>query len=754
MQADASIAGFQLAGCVRRPFRTAGLVLLATFGNAGSAHAGGEVYETPFSDWVRFDDVLAGDYPEPFPKRGLQTMVAYIQLTGRFTDGHANLFRPKATETTGRGGYGSRFWEAVGAEGYTRPSAFSPNRRVTEVRTVEYPDGRSSSYTKVDVIPNCLADAFKTAYETMLARQARYGSGSVELSRWIQAQIKVFGQCSGETDFDPPDEPGTGWHPFERHDRHYQIAASYFYNGQYLEAAARFREIGETADSPWRDLGRYLVARSLAREAVVNENDPDHHLRLALEHYRELADDADYLASFPSVRGQISFVRARLHPDALRKELERALIEDPASLWPGDKGTFLYLHRLPRPQPDESVETPFETWHRFATGGGIDQDVLERWQETQSLEWLYLALGRAQADWDATTLAELLRAAAVLAPDTPGYFNMLLDRIRILGILGDSDTAVRLAEAALAGQLGKSEVNRLRTAVAGAASNWTDYFRWAPLTATSLRWSDEDARRLPANFNRITRDTPLFSKETAALVNDHFTATMILEVLDTPELEPHLGTYLPGRMAIAGWTKAMLDDDMTTALELARRIRSHVPLLDGELRTFLEAEDKHFEAARIVLDHPAFSPWVRAGEGRIYSKSWPDRPMPDYVAGGLSGNNWWCATPDPAAPGEVLQQPRFSRYSERERAAIRNVALMRETAATTSFGPHVLRYAREHLDDPRVPRTLHRLVFATRHACGWRAPGSISRAAFRLLHRHFPDSEWAQKTPYWYGEID
>ena len=30
----------------------------------------------------------------------------------------------------------------------------------------------------------------------------------------------------------------------------------------------------------------------------------------------------------------------------------------------------------------------------------------------------------------------------------------------------------------------------------------------------------------------------------------------------------------------------------------------------------------------------------------------------------------------------------------------------------------------------------------------------ISRAAFRLLHRHFPDSEWAEKTPYWYGEID
>ena len=102
---------------------------------------------------------------------------------------------------------------------------------------------------------------------------------------------------------------------------------------------------------------------------------------------------------------------------------------------------------------------------------------------------------------------------------------------------------------------------------------------------------------------------------------------------------------------------------------------------------------------------------------------------------------------------EVPRHARFSRYSERERTAIRNTALMRETAATAYFGPHVLRYAKQHLDDPRMPRTLHRLVFATRHACH-RAPGEVSREAFELLHRHFPASEWAEKTPYWYGEID
>ena len=94
-------------------------------------------------------------------------------------------------------------------------------------------------------------------------------------------------------------------------------------------------------------------------------------------------------------------------------------------------------------------------------------------------------------------------------------------------------------------------------------------------------------------------------------------------------------------------------------------------------------------------------------------------------------------------------------FSDAELAAVRKVVDDRETAATTSFGPYVIRYAREHLDDPRVSRALHRLVFATRHACYvGRAPGRISQAAYALLHEHFPDSEWAAKTPYWYGRVD
>ena len=169
----------------------------------------------------------------------------------------------------------------AGEQGYQRPAGFWARKLVSHVYTD--PRDAGNSRTVEYYIHNCQRDAFKTAEATLLDRKLRYGSSSVQLSRWIEAQIKVFAQCSGETAFVPPEEPASDWLPLEQHDRRYQIAAAYFYNGQYLEAASRFGEMGRTADSPWRDLGRYLVARSLARKATVNENDSAHHLGLALQ---------------------------------------------------------------------------------------------------------------------------------------------------------------------------------------------------------------------------------------------------------------------------------------------------------------------------------------------------------------------------------------------------------------------------------------------------------------------------------------
>ena len=417
---------------------------------------------------------------------------------------------------------------------------------------------------------------------------------------------------------------------------------------------------------------------------------------------------------------------------------------------------FAYMRRQWNAWSFDEESTDFERW-RHLLGRRNPDVVVEHWRERNSLPWLYLALAQADSGLDVTTLAELLEAADAVAQDAPWYFNILLHRTRIRGLLGDSEIVSQMVEDTLNTGLSRSDANRLRLAAADGASTWPEYFRWAPVKQLSLPWTDYHVRRLPPNFNRITSDTPLFSEATARILNRFFTPTMLLDAIDTPGL----GSYLRGRMAIAGWTRAMLNDDIDTALKLASHIRRNVPRLEADLATFEAAADKHFEAARIIFEYPAFSPWMRpsTGRGAQYRGRSGDgtriaRPIPDYVADGMRELNWWCASSDDTVQRfrvseSELQHPRFSHYSEPELESIRQLVELWRTEATTSFGPHVIRYAKENLDDPRIPRALHRLVFATHHAC-YSAPGEVSQAAYALLHEHFPDSEWAEKTPYWY----
>ena len=725
---------------------------LSTLAVAWPAFASGpEQYVTPFVDRSDLNDVMAGVFPDRlggYYNDVLLPLVVYLHLSRRFTDRHAALFRLEHAKPTPTHVYEQRFWFMAWEEGYERPAGFWGRKRISRV----HPDPRDAGNPRMIAyyIHNCQRDAFNTAEATLSDRKLRYGSGSIELSRWIEAQIKVFAQCSGETAFIPPEEPASDWLPLEQHDRRYQIAAAYFYNGQYLEAASRFGEIGRTADSPWRDLGRYLVARSLAREATFNEKDSAGHLALALNAYQELADDPAYLAAFPSVSGQIRHIRTLINPTPVRREVERRIIDDPASMSAEDLLDFAYLQR--RWPAAAEGETDYERWLWYATNYRIPPEgAVEQWRIEQSLPWLYVALARTSSGLGETTLIELLQAAEALPQDTPGHLNILLQRIRILGLLGRVDAGLRLAEEAIGTGLDRSQVNRVRLAATNLTLNWPDYLRWASLKPLSLPWTDDFARRLPWNFNRITTDTTLFGEDATNLLNEYFTSSMIEEVIDTPGLSD----YQRGRLAIAGWTKAMLADDLASALKLSAHIRRHVPWLDAELEQFEQAQDKHFEAARIIFDYPAFSPWMEPGAGRIYSYP-PYRQIPDHVTYGSTWPAWWCSAWREYRIYEgMLKGPRFSHYSDSELTAIRQVVDYRKTAATTSFGPHVIRYARDHLDDQRVPRTLHRLVFATRHACRyWQAPGKISQAAYALLHEHFPDTEWAAKTPYWYGRLD
>ena len=369
-----------------------------------SAYASGPYeYETPFVERLQLSDVIAGKLPD-----GLSThdvvfpLIVYLHLNGQFTYRHAALFLSEHTQSEPTDDFEARFWHLVRIQGRGTPALFGTHELVSRFAS----RGRDRSRTVSQYVRNCQPDAFKTAYETLLARRRHHGSGSVELSRWIDAQLKVFARCSGETPFDPPEEPASDWLPLEQHDRRYQIAAAYFYDGQYLEAASRFGEIAQNPDSPWRDLGRYLVPRSLTREAIVNENDRDRHLLAALAAYRELASDPAYLAAFPSVTGQIRYIRTTMAPVLVRREVEQRILDDPESLTAEDIHDYTYLLQKARPSGDSEDAPDYESWLWYATHYPLAADgAVEHWRTKQTLPWLYVALAHAGPELGETTLA-------------------------------------------------------------------------------------------------------------------------------------------------------------------------------------------------------------------------------------------------------------------------------------------------------------------------------------------------------------
>ena len=75
------------------------------------------------------------------------------------------------------------------------------------------------------------------------------------------------------------------------------------------------------------------------------------------------------------------------------------------------------------------------------------------------------------------------------------------------------------------------------------------------------------------------------------------------------------------------------------------------------------------------------------------------------------------------------------------------------------LAPTLLAWAQGKPADPEAPKALHFFVPSTRNECrppvpanGQPAPEpTYSRDAFRLLHKLWPDSDWARTTRYHYG---
>lgn len=622
---------------------------------------------------------------------------------------------------------------------------------------------------------NCTDDAFRTAAATLGERIAQRSAEHPSVRAWVEAQDLVFSNCSQGAQIPAP--LGADADALSRADRAYQIAAANFYAQRYDDAHAAFEAIARDASSPWRRTALYLAARSLLRKGSLAEGDARAEALVAAERqFQKVLDDQSLNAVHAEARKLLALTRLRLRPEERLRELSQSILGK-GSARTLKQDIWDYTVLLDKFVGEETApsDLKFKTLPAAARRDELadwvltfqtpDADALahslERWQQTRSAAWLVAALTKLDG---AHPQAAAIVEAAQVPPDSPAFPSVAFHTARLLAGSGRADDARARLDAWLTQSRAAfppsalNQMLRLRTTL---ARDLGEFLQFAQRVPTGFSY-DEDGRELPVDKESLAQDEAykerasgrtLFDADAAAAMNTRFPLALLRQAAAHRALPEHLRR----EVAVAAWTRSVLLDDRAAGRELAPVLESLMPELKGFLNDEAGAatdEARKFSAVYAILKFPALRPYVDSGVGRTT----PPRDIDNYR------DNWWCAhtSASPAAPPNTSGgQQQGERQSPAARPAFPNErhALLagREDARVTALGnaPNYLtrlaiEWATKAPADPRVPEALHLAVRTTRYGCTDEQTTALSKAAHALLHRRYPRSEWARKTPYWF----
>src|SRR5579875_1681120 len=274
----------------------------------------------------------------------------------------------------------------------------------------------------------CGPDAFATARKTLdtLIRDA--GANSQEVRNWLQAQDRVFVNCSSSTFSIPDPAPATAGRRAVT-DREYQVAAAHFYSGNYQAAIAEWQQIAGEKDSRWHVWAPYLIARAYLRQEKMND--------AVAQLERVLADptEAPIRAQTQSL---LDYVQARIDPAARFVVVSNRIMLPHDPNLGRDLNDYVFLFRISE-YGYASIFDPAESKARFdrfqdaisksgvstwiarlaSKSSGPAGDEYQRWQKTKSLAWLLVASRGLSSG--SPELQNVLDALEKVDASSPGY---------------------------------------------------------------------------------------------------------------------------------------------------------------------------------------------------------------------------------------------------------------------------------------------------------------------------------------------
>jgi len=651
---------------------------------------------------------------------------------------------------------------------------------------------------------NCQADAFRTAISTLEARAKTWGPSSPEFADWIKAQDAVFSNCGGSRDsyFNPPDKPVV--HPAQppdapataplllRQDRAYQQAAAHFYAAQFAPSRVGFQAIAQDSASPWRDIARYLVARTLIREAFLSAKKDDFQEGMAdfnpelmkqAQHELESMHGAQlYGISQQAVQGMLDFVRLRTEPDErlgeissalagpkpdpnyrqdledlnwyLNNKLDSAAIREDFNLGAGNRPPFEFEKAF-NDANDLSSTAPLIDWLITfqSPSESAKKHALTEWQRhTGSIPWLLVALAKASSDDPQSTA--LIEAAAHIPSTSPAWPTITYHRLRLLIDTGSAADARRELDSDLPdiqATGSESALNlftglRMRTgstldaALADAPRKILERNSQQQMALDECLQVKQDPKR---KYDcKEDKSAVEFSRDTIAVFNN----ALPLDTLAQAAQSKALSAPLNQSVAIMTWVRAVLLKNDSVAAQM-------LPLLPQKLQQ-QAGSGTGFHPQMAILRNPGLRPFLDPGVQR--SASW------DFVES--YADNWWCSQwttiynrePMPIHAESVAFLTAPMRAAGEEETA----ALLALGGADEYLGSQVFEYARAHPFDPDIPEALYLTLRMIRYGCyhassdnGANKPDdkvdSIAREVGALMRRSYATNPWTKKAaPY------
>jgi hypothetical protein len=611
---------------------------------------------------------------------------------------------------------------------------------------------------------NCGDDAFLNATRTLEDRMHQLGLQSPAVKEWVAAQDQVFANCSGGPSIPVPLDSSAL--PLLRADRTYQIAAAHFYAGDHAAAEQMFRSIADDHNSPWSVLAPYLVARSLVRKATLSvkgQGFDRESLTAAESQLQAILSDPAQSAVHPAARRLLDYVRTRLRPAEKMHTLAEALVSKNAEatiqqasidyrfLYDRfENGNFGGSKALPADDDLTNWILSFQSRDNHNAKKALDE-----WRAKGTLPWLVAALSVASGDDSAA--GDLIAAAQKVASDSPAYATVAFHSIRLMEESKHTVEARATLDKLLglgASAIPESSLNLFRAERMKVAATWDEFLKYSVRMSVGSAVGFMAQPEMEEPDPPQTKPRPGFDVDATKVLNEQTPIDLLLDAARREKLP----STMRREIAMAGWVRSILLSDDQAARSLAPVLQNLAPELRQSLQEYLDAPDSRarvFAAVCLILRNPGMRPYVDAGFGR----GTPVNKIDNYR------DNWWCSlAPGPNgsyAFGSFLAEPLRQLYKDgapqaqflppdqRARGQRQWSELAKLPSAQDYLAAQTIDWVKSHLGDPRGPEALHLAVRATRYGCSEQKT-PFSKQAFDLLHKQYRNSEWAQKTKYWY----